>query len=176
MEDVWGIYTELKNSLVLITSDHAFPLGEHGNFNLESGYHEESFRLPLYVIWDGVLEPRRISRASSQLDIAPTVLDLLSIRDVETSFQGQSIFSKDLASIPLIQPYGKHLSVVRYPLKYRYNTRLKKEYMYHLMDDPMETKNIISQFDESKLNVFRDELRYIYRINYAIVNNQIKQP
>ena len=45
-------YNELKkrqlfdDSLVIITADHAFPLGLHGNYHLEAGYHEDSFRIP----------------------------------------------------------------------------------------------------------------------------------
>ena len=35
-----------KDVLVIITADHAFPMGEHNNFHLEAGYHEESFRIP----------------------------------------------------------------------------------------------------------------------------------
>ena len=81
----------LKDSLVIITGDHAFPLGEHGNYNLEAGYHEESFHIPFFMVWDGVLTPQKITNPASQIDIGPTIMDLLTIDDQNTSFQGKSI-------------------------------------------------------------------------------------
>lgn len=162
---------ELNNSLIIITGDHAFPLGEHGNYHLESGYHEESFRIPMFLIWNTKLKPQVIPRASSQLDIAPTILDLLEINDTDTQFIGQSIFSKTSESIYLIQPYVKHLSVIQYPLKYRFNTRFQKEYLYDLEKDPMETQNILSTLPKEQLANFRAELQKIYLNDHYIHQN-----
>jgi arylsulfatase A-like enzyme len=167
---------ELKNSLIIITGDHAFPQGEHGNYNLEAGYHEESFRIPFFMIWDGVLKPKTLNQAASQLDIGPTIIDLLSIKNQITQFQGNSIFNQRDKIIPLIQPYGKHLSIVNYPIKYRYNTRSKKEYASNLITDPQEEKNIIDSLSHQEIAFFREQLRYIYRFDYAIQNNQLLNP
>jgi phosphoglycerol transferase MdoB-like AlkP superfamily enzyme len=164
---------ELHNALIIITGDHAFPLGEHGNYNLESGHHEESFRVPLFIVWNGHLKPQHITRPSSQLDIGPTILDLLNIRDIPTTFQGNSIFSKNHHAIPLIQPYGKHLISIRWPLKYKYNTRANTEKVYHLEQDPMETTNIFKTLHQTELNAFHKDMRYIYHVNQAIVNDTI---
>ena len=164
---------ELKNSIVIITGDHAFPLGKHGNYNLESGYHEDSFRIPLFIAWPGVLKTKTLKKAASQLDIGPTIIDLLAIKGKKTNFQGQSIFKDNNPYIPLIQPYGKHLSVVHYPLKYRYNTRLKKEYLYNLEQDPMEENNIFSKSSDQIKTQFRKQLLKIYQTNQAIIQNAI---
>ena len=45
--------------------------------------------------------------------------------------------------------------------------------MYHLQDDPMETTNIIDALETNRIDAFRDRMRDIYRVNYAIVNNQV---
>ena len=84
----------MKDSLVIIVGDHAFPLGEHGNYSLESGYHEESFRVPFFIVWNDVLAPTQLSRASSQLDIAPTILDLMAIPQPE-EMTGKSLISQN---------------------------------------------------------------------------------
>ena len=165
---------ELKNSIVIITGDHAFPLGEHGNYNLESGYHEESFRIPLFIVWDGKISPKISPIARSQMDIAPSILDLVEINTAQVQFQGQSVFDDKTYPIYLIQPYVKHLSVIRYPLKYRLNTRLQKEYVYHLENDPMETQNILSVISQEDIELFRSSLREMY-INDHFIRHNIYQ-
>ena len=45
-------------------------MGLHGNYHLEAGYHEDSFRIPFFMTWPAKLSPQKISKASSQMDIA----------------------------------------------------------------------------------------------------------
>ena len=90
-------------------------MGEHGIYHQEAGYYEESFRVPFMIHWPQKIKPQIIEKAFSQMDIAPTILDLLDANVSKNSFMGNSIFSKEPHPIFLIQPYGKHLSVVRWP-------------------------------------------------------------
>ncbi|MDD4527473.1 MAG: sulfatase-like hydrolase/transferase, partial [Candidatus Margulisbacteria bacterium] len=162
----------LKNSIILITADHAFPMGEHKNYHLEAGYHEESFRIPLFITWGDKLEPKIISRSFSQLDIAPTIIDLLSLDIGKNNFIGESIFSKKTDNPQyLIQPYAKHFAIIAYPLKYRYNEKVNTEYVYDLVKDPMEETNIIKSISEDKLAYFRAHLKRIYLHQSSIEKN-----
>lgn len=164
----------LKDSIIIITADHAFPMGEHNNYHLEAGYHEESFRIPLFIVWDGKLKPQKIKKAYSQLDIIPTIFDLLDINPGENSFIGQSVFDKEKDNpLYLIQSYAKHYEVVSYPLKYRFNEKLAKEYVYDLVKDPMERTNIASSISKDKMEYFRKNLRRIYLHQLALKENQI---
>lgn len=162
------------NSIVIITGDHAFPLGEHGNYHLEAGYHEESFRTPLFLVWDGTIKPEMIATpAYSQMDIAPTLVDLLNIKIATNNFQGQSLFNRERQEpIYLIQPYGKHISIINYPLKYRFYDKTQQEYVYDLSQDPMEMHNIISKISMEQKRFFREKLKHVYLNQFAIMKNR----
>lgn len=163
----------LKDSIVIITSDHSFPMGEHNNYHLEAGYHEESFRIPLFVLWEGKLKPQVIKRAQSQIDIAPTIIDMLSLDVGKNNFLGQSIFAKKKDDpIYLVQSYAKHYEIVDFPLKYRYFEKLGKEYVYDLAKDPMEEDNIISSVSGEKMKYFREHLKKIYLHQLTLKNDR----
>lgn len=163
-----------KDVLVIVTADHAFPMGEHKNFHLEAGYHEESFRIPFFMVWDGHLAPQKIQGAYSQMDIAPTIIDLLDIELDRSPFQGQSIFqTQRLIPIYLVQPYGKYLSVISYPFKYLLHTRTMDEFVYDLKKDPMEEINIIDRISQDTLTTFRDEIKRMFANQGRIKKNQL---
>ncbi len=84
----------LERSLVVFLSDHGEELGEHGSWLHGYTLYEEQLRVPL-LIRHPDLPPRRIDASSRQMDILPTILELL---DVETPahVQGASL-------VPLMQ-------------------------------------------------------------------------
>lgn len=133
----------LKNSVVIITGDHGFPVGEHGYYDSESGFYNEYFKTPLLILGKGI-SSSVVHEPHSQLDIAPTVLELAGISAV-VHFKGESVFSKAPSSIPIVQPYaGNSLGVISYPYKYIYNRRFQQEYLFDLVNDPLEKRNIIA--------------------------------
>ena len=68
-------------TLVVITGDHGYNLGEHGPAGQASGWRETVW-VPLIIHGAHPRLPRgRHDQAASLLDIAPTVADLLGIRD-----------------------------------------------------------------------------------------------
>ncbi|MBT5855983.1 sulfatase-like hydrolase/transferase [bacterium] len=165
-----------EDSIVIITGDHSFPMGEHGNYHLEAGYHDESFRIPFFLYWKGKVAPKRIARAHSQLDIAPTILDLLSINPGPNTLQGRSIIDKKAAQHPiyLVQPYsGKHLSIIQWPYKYRYFSKTGQEYFYHLEEDPMENKNRIDSLSPERLQMYREGIQKMYISQFVIEKDQL---
>lgn len=140
----------LKNSVVIITGDHSFPVGEHGNYDSESGFYNEYFRTPL-LIWGKGITPRVVREPHSQLDIAPTVLELTGI-SATVHFKGDSVFSAPPPFIPLIKPYaGGNLGVLSYPYKYVYNKRSQREYLFNIVADPSEKNNITETADSRPL-------------------------
>lgn len=73
----------------VLTSDHGFPLGEHGQIGLHRPWlHEELVHLPLILrLPNGEEACRRISDFTQPPDIAPTLLDLFGLPPVA----GQSL-------------------------------------------------------------------------------------
>lgn len=166
----------LNNSIIIITADHSFPMREHGMYNNEVCRFEETFRIPFLMIWDGVIQPQRISgKPFSQIDIGPTVLDCAGIINKENTLTGRSIFTdKPADPVFLIQPYnGRYLEAVHYPFKYIFHERTRNEEVYDLQNDPKESKNILSSVSEELLKKMRGSLGVIHLNQQLIEENRI---
>ena len=168
----------LKNSIIIITGDHSFPVGEHGLYHSERSFYNEFFKVPLLIIWNKHLKPERIKNLSfSQIDIAPTILDLLNL-DIQNHFQGKSILKKEKTLQYLVQPYsGKFLSIVDFPFKYVFHEKSRKEFLFNLVKDHKESLNLkkiqMSDKIREKLEFFREKLGYFYANDILIEENRI---
>ncbi len=157
----------LSNTIVIITGDHSFPMNEHGYTHSENGYFDESFRIPFLILWDGKLASRRVrDRAYSQVDLAPTILDLAGIHAGVNSFTGRSLFLKNQAEQPpvyLVQPYrGCYLQSIRYPYKFIYHKKSGTEYLFNLASDPKETTDILQQVPAELIARMRSDIDAIF--------------
>lgn len=76
------------HTLVIVTGDHGFPLGEHGSYRLGENLLGESTWVPLVIAGD---HPKRRARGAvddrpaSHVDVAPTILDLLGVEAANAS-------------------------------------------------------------------------------------------
>jgi len=169
----------LADTVIIITGDHSFPINEHGYSHNENGFYDESFRTPFLILWKDRLSPQRISRrACSQVDIAPTILDLANIRTGANSFLGRSLFLKNTTAeiVYLVQPYhGVYLQVIRYPYKYIFHKKTGAEYMFHLANDPSEKNNIVHQVPLKLLNDMRNDIKTI-AFNQRIIETNSLYP
>ncbi|MFV0446155.1 MAG: sulfatase [Planctomycetaceae bacterium] len=78
------------NTVVMVTSDQGFYLGEHGWFD-KRWIFEESLRSPLVIRWPGVTKPGSVdNHIVSLLDFAETFLDLAG-QEVPAEMQGKSL-------------------------------------------------------------------------------------
>jgi len=136
----------LRNSIIVIVGDHGFPSGEHTTKN-EKGAWEENFRTPILFLWRGHLKPLRLSgRAYSQIDLMPTLFDLLDLNPAHHSV-GKSVFDPgEREPVLLTQPYdGIYLVSVDYPFKMVKRLRGNFRAIYNLSIDPGEKHNLINQ-------------------------------
>lgn len=162
-----------QNSIVIVTSDHTIPMGEHGIYHQEAGYYEESFRIPLFIHWPDQIQPEVIDKPYSQMDLAPTILDMIDAKVGAHHFMGNSIFSKELKPVVLIQPYGKRLSIVYWPYKFLWHGKTGNIEVFHLVDDPMESQDIYSQTTSSQRERFMDDLANIYLIQKLYQHDEV---
>lgn len=134
----------LSDSLVCILGDHSAPMGQHRFFSTESKFYEECFRIPLLMIWPGHLAPCRVKGTFSQVDLAPTLMDLLKI-DHSNEFVGRSVYASDKGGPQLLvqNSGGRYLIAVEYPYKYVLHLETNKEYFFDLSQDPLERRNLI---------------------------------
>ncbi|PLX18502.1 MAG: sulfatase [Candidatus Muiribacterium halophilum] len=88
----------MKDTVFIITADHCASSAGKTRLNTEK-YH-----IPLLFYSPGNLNPAIIDKVCSQVDLAPTILDLLGI-EYKAKFYGQSIFSKDFPERAFIGNY-----------------------------------------------------------------------
>lgn len=160
----------MDNTIIIITGDHSFPMHEHGIWNNEICSYDETFRIPLLLIWDGVIPPERVKgRVYSQMDIAPTLMELAGLTG-QYPFQGISMFDREKDHpVYLVQPYnGKFFEIVRYPFKFVRHESTGEERLYDLSLDPNERENILSTANPQKLGVLKKDLEY-FHINQTLI-------
>ena len=133
----------LENSAIFLLGDHGFPMGEHGNYAQENTSFNENFKIPLLILLPGQEMKKVDERVASQLDIAPTVLDLLDLGMTDNSFQGKSIFLDEDRPAVMIQPYGGgEIAVIDKKLKFVYKISMDRSFLYDLGLDPNQTQDI----------------------------------
>lgn len=148
----------LERALVIVTSDHgeSFEHGvlRHGGADL----HEALIRVPLLIKLPGQQVGRTIDTPTSQIDIAPTILELVGAEPIPTS-EGRSLASA-LKGAPLEQApviamavlresrfthlTGGHYTVIEGKMKLVYHLAEDKSELYDLSADPRENRDISS--------------------------------
>lgn len=83
----------LDNSLIILTADHGDAFGEHGEFGhgeRKANLYDEIIHIPLIIQTLKVKENTIVERQADLLDIAPTILDFLSIQK-PSEMEGNSL-------------------------------------------------------------------------------------
>ncbi|MBW2667469.1 MAG: sulfatase-like hydrolase/transferase [Deltaproteobacteria bacterium] len=87
----------LENTIVLATGDHGQAFGRRGLKGHDSVFYEEGLRVPFVLSGPGV--PRAdVKRNASLLDVMPTLLGLLGIRDGDEILPGRDLLDFDASS------------------------------------------------------------------------------
>ncbi|MEE2961732.1 MAG: LTA synthase family protein [Myxococcota bacterium] len=81
----WG-----KDAWIVIVGDHGMAIFPENSKRSDFGKLEAHFRVPLLILAPDILKPGVFERTASQVDIAPTLLDMMGIK-VPNAFVGQSI-------------------------------------------------------------------------------------
>ena len=92
----------LDNVVVSLTSDHGEEFGEHGSLGHADTLYVEQLHVPWILRGPGSSGPRGTESAPvSQLDLAPTLLDVLGLgeRLESTTFVGRSLFGDDASPV-----------------------------------------------------------------------------
>lgn len=88
-----------KNTIFVIVSDHT--AGSSGKIELDLEKHH----IPAFIYAPFILEPRVIDKVCSQIDIAPTILNILGFGG---TFIGQNMLKDDLKERAFISNYQKY--------------------------------------------------------------------
>jgi arylsulfatase A-like enzyme len=180
----------LRNTLVIITSDHGEDFGEHGVFNHGFSAYAPAVHVPLLII-PATAEPlRTVSEPVSLRDLPATVIDLSGL-DAGSPFPGSSLAahwrtrpgmaeprsSRALSEVDIPQEIGaergrgpRHrgftISLVAEGLHYLLDIRGTEE-LYDLAADPRELRDLKSEPGwNPALDRFRNALGEVLRDNH----------
>jgi len=82
-----------KKTIIIFTADHGESLGEHGIYCDHKGLYENTIHIPFIIYVPGMTH-RKINSTVLNMDILPTVLDLLHINvssEINDGFDGKSL-------------------------------------------------------------------------------------
>lgn len=148
-----------RDGIVVLVGDHSFPADEHGIHFNGLGAYEETFKTVMMLRWNGHVAPRVDHHATaSQLDLAPTITDLLQLSH-PSHFAGRSLLvaGGEPRAVPLVQPYdGIRLVATRWPFKLQRHEGSEQDHLYDLSKDPDED---VDRVDDPALRPVLEELR-----------------
>ena len=152
------------NTIIIVSADHGESLGDHDWYFDHGRYaYDASSRIPLMVYVPG-LTPMRVSHPVSTIDYAPTILDLVGLEPVK-DMQGVSLVPVLTGETEKVREYVfNEAGYVRDHQRAVWDGRWKLMYipsrqaqldmrgvefeLYDLSVDPLETKNLASDYPE----------------------------
>ena len=172
-----------ENTIIIVTSDHGWGMGEK-DYLYKNSLWQESTRVPLIVRAPGLAKAGAIcERPVSLIDLYPTLIDLCDLRgDTKKNAKGRSLDGHSLEPLLADPVSGKwsgpdaaltalyKWARIFDPAKQSYSLRAKnwryirysngKEELYHTKVDAHEWKNLASDpAQSSRLVAFREKLR-----------------
>ena len=145
-----GLY---DNSLIIFTTDHGAPFGEHGYIKkAQPGLYEYLVHIPLIIRHpEGIGAGKRFDAIIETTEIFPTILDFLNVHQ-PARIHGRSLIPLMSGEVDSIRDYAY---MGYFKQSWRINDRewsfmlnFKKDgqrELYNLKEDPGETRNLIDE-------------------------------
>ncbi len=142
-----------EKTIVVVVSDYGTELMEHGQVGNSNALFEERIRIPLILSVPGLQGGRIFNQQVSSADIAPTIIELLSIQQPNTgkthgvslvpSLYGRTLSDRDvfMESRPTGKPYQFGLRTAD-GWKFIYTAGTGERELYNLQSDPKELQNL----------------------------------
>jgi len=146
----------LEDTLLVIKGDHGESFGEHGTFVHNSSLYSEETTVPL-IFWAKNKELKHNEIIlSRQIDVAPTILNLMGVNKVDSLMQGENILSSTKLPPMYMSTFFEDLKLglLDYPYKYIYEINTKTLISFNLVNDPNEL-NPITVNDSKKDNIIK---------------------
>jgi glucan phosphoethanolaminetransferase (alkaline phosphatase superfamily) len=151
----------LRDAAIFVVGDHGELLGEQGKFGHAKTVLEPVLKVPLLVGLKGRAQ-REVPLSHqlvSQLDLAPTVADLVGV-PVPKLWRGKSVFDLRPRSAPLLFQQGFEVGLYDESqptqlLKYVLDVKSGEERVHDLRNDPREELNLLRQIGGDRLAVWR---------------------
>jgi lipoteichoic acid synthase len=176
LESLFDQYRDLglyEDTVFVILADHGEGFGEHGLYTHGNIPYEEGLKIPMIIhdpkrFEDGA----RVSAPVSQIDILPTIAELLGYEIDGGAYQGNSF----LSSLPEDRPLmfscwsaEQCLASLEGNEKYIYHYDNRPDELFDISEDPLEQENLAGERQEeverrrSELLAWRSRIDAVYR-------------
>ncbi len=132
-----------KSTLVVVTADHGESFGGHGHRVHSFCTYESTVHVPLVMLHPSLANlPDRIKAVCQQIDLAPTVADLLGVPQPEI-WQGRHLFDAGNDGRAYFFTTGNEviLGLREGDWKYHYYVESRHEELFNMRQDPTESQN-----------------------------------
>ena len=166
-----GLYDK---SIIFILADTSQPQGEHNNYMLVKNLYEENLKIPLLILaGDRIEKGLTIEDIGSQVDLLPTVMDILNIQGLNHSI-GSSLMRKTKNKIiffnnPFVYGYW---GLKQGQNKYIYNTTTHEGFLYDLENDAYEDYNIASN-NKEKDQSYKSLIFFVSNLFASLYRNDL---
>ena len=165
LESLFEQYEELglyENTIFVLFGDHGEGFGEHDRSMHGDTPYEEGIKVPLMIHAPGQFdEGQRVEGLASQIDILPTIVDMLGYEVDNGEYPGYSLLnpiSEDRTLMFSCISNRKCLASIKGYEKYIYHYSNQPEEFFDLSEDPLERRNIVYERDQAELARLRKDL------------------
>ena len=146
-QTLWGQEDMLKDTWIIVTSDHGEEFFEHGGFEHGHRYEEEVTRIPCIIRPPGAkwFAGKRVERTARHVDLFSTLLTIFN-KTIPPNIEGRELLSMIDGRDTLPRPAYMSNNLYGPPRRAFFDRRFKlvqflgvdDAYLYDLRDDPEE--------------------------------------
>jgi lipoteichoic acid synthase len=135
-----------ERTLFVVLGDHGEAFGEHGLTLHDHVIYDEVIRIPLLLHGAG-LAPERREAVVSQLDVLPTVVDLLGFRIRGGSYEGENLFARGPEAVAYISCFYSERCLARVDRRRKLISHFDHgaPEAYAIAEDPRETRDVFGE-------------------------------
>ena len=165
LKNLFDQYKELglyEDTIFVLFGDHGEGFKEHGRDMHGDTIWEEGLKIPLIIHDPGWFEEgERVEGLSSQIDVLPTVVEMLGYEVKNGKYPGYSLLHK-LPEDRMLRfsciTNRTCLASINGDEKYIYHYDNQPEEVFNLSNDPLEKHNLADEYSEEDLDKRRENL------------------